>query len=79
MFEISALTREGCEPLVHDDLTSYRRHPEAEQPHVDVDPSSAVREQPADPRPGPAPRSLIPELDAMPGSEGCASRFRDDS
>ncbi|MES2529632.1 MAG: GTPase ObgE, partial [Pseudomonadota bacterium] len=38
VFEISALTREGCEPLVHAIYKHVHAQQEAEKPPVDVDP-----------------------------------------
>ena len=38
MFEISALTREGCEPLVKEIYKHVKAQQVAEQPYVEVDP-----------------------------------------
>jgi GTP-binding protein len=38
VFEISALTREGCEPLIKEIYKHVKAQQLAEQPHVEVDP-----------------------------------------
>ena len=38
VFEISALTREGCEPLIKEIYKHVKAQQTAEQPHVEVDP-----------------------------------------
>ena len=38
VFEISALTREGCEPLIKEIYKHIRAEQSAETPHVDIDP-----------------------------------------
>jgi GTP-binding protein len=38
VFEISALTREGCEPLIKEIYKHVKAQQVAEQPHVEVDP-----------------------------------------
>ncbi|MDD5444685.1 MAG: 50S ribosome-binding GTPase, partial [Pseudomonas fluorescens] len=41
VFEISALTREGCEPLIKEIYKHVKAQQVAEQPHVEVDPRFA--------------------------------------
>ncbi|MFZ3218596.1 MAG: GTPase ObgE, partial [Rhodoferax sp.] len=41
VFEISALTREGCEPLIKEIYRHIKSQQVAEQPHVEVDPRFA--------------------------------------
>jgi GTP-binding protein len=41
VFEISALTREGCEPLIKAIYKHVKAQQVAEQPHVEVDPRFA--------------------------------------
>jgi GTP-binding protein len=38
VFEISALTREGCEPLIKEIYKHVKAQQMAEQPHVEIDP-----------------------------------------
>ena len=43
VFEISALTREGCEPLVKEIFRHVQAQQQAEQPVVEVDPRFAAQ------------------------------------
>jgi GTPase len=51
IFEISALTREGCEPMIKEIYKHIKAQQVAEQPHVEIDPRFA---------PGPQDSSDIP-------------------
>jgi GTP-binding protein len=50
VFEISALTREGCEPLIKEIYKHIKAQQMAEQPHVEIDPRF-IGEPAADPQP----------------------------
>lgn len=50
VFQISALTREGCEPLIKEIYKHVKAQQVAEQPHVEVDPRFTGEEAVKDPR-----------------------------
>ncbi|NIC41694.1 Obg family GTPase CgtA [Aquabacterium sp. A08] len=82
VFEISALTREGCELLVQKIFQHIVATREAEKPHVEVDPrfGRAEAPPPAAPQPRP-PRRKKPRpaaTDDAPAPEPLDPRFRDD-